>query len=278
MACLSLERASNCTKNIVFEDVPKYCCVGRSLVSSDGMEFLPYHIRFPSGSLQWRRPRVFLSWGFLLLELINFLSWNSTHSRSQRGRCTRWILSVTVRCLSMQDQQHYLLNVLDMLEGTGIDWNSLVSRNIKIFSSLLFLLPQLISNLQITIAKHRRTSPSCTLRWCHCSRLLRRFLEELVDHIVAIGWWLLTRQKPFDHSIVVFQCQSIFFKTGIETEVNVTVDFCLDKQRWKLNFDSVSIIMVANFYVQDWTDSRILEKSSSYTSLLFISRHRVFSA
>ena len=37
--------------------------------------------------------------------------------------------------------------------------------------------------------------------------------------------------------------------------------------------------MVANFHVQDWADSRIFfENPSSYTSFLFVSRHRVFSA
>ena len=64
----------------------------------------------------------------------------------------------------MQDQLHYLLNVLELLESTGIDWKSLDSRNIETFSSLLLLLPELISNLQVTIAKRRRTSASCTLR------------------------------------------------------------------------------------------------------------------
>ena len=49
----------------------------------------------------------------------------------------------------MQDQQHYLLKVLELLEGTGIDWKSLDSRSIEIFSSLLLLLPELISNLQV---------------------------------------------------------------------------------------------------------------------------------
>ena len=47
----------------------------------------------------------------------------------------------------MQDQQHYLPNVLELLEDTEINWKSLDSRNIEIFSSLLLLLPVLISNL-----------------------------------------------------------------------------------------------------------------------------------
>ena len=64
----------------------------------------------------------------------------------------------------MQDQQLYLLNVLELFEGTRIDWKSLDSRNIEIFSSLLPLVPELISNLQVAVAKHRRTSASCTLR------------------------------------------------------------------------------------------------------------------
>ena len=62
----------------------------------------------------------------------------------------------------------------------------------KIFSSLLVLLPELISNLQVTIAKHRWTSSSWTLRWCHCVGLLCQFLEGLFDNVVAIGWLLLT--------------------------------------------------------------------------------------
>ena len=107
-------------------------------------------------------------------------------------------------------------------------------------------------------------------------------------------------------------------RTGIETEVNVTVGFCLGlalamgfpeafvlffrgqhrfchvlvntthdsnqksgivfKQRWNLNFDTVSIFMTANFHVQDWADSRILENPSFHTSLSLVSRHCVFSA
>ena len=51
VAGLSLERASNCTNIQYFEGVPKYSCMARSLVSSDRMKFLPYHIRLPSDSL-----------------------------------------------------------------------------------------------------------------------------------------------------------------------------------------------------------------------------------
>ena len=80
----------------------------------------------------------------------------------------------------------------------------------------------------VTIAKHCRTSSSCTLRWCHCRGSLRRFLEGLIDHVVAIGWWLLTLHNTFDRVIVVFQCRSHFLsRTGMETEVIVTVGFCL---------------------------------------------------
>ena len=53
---------------------------------------------------------------------------------------------------------------LELLEGTGIDWKSLDSHNIEICSLLLLLLPESISNLQVTIAQHRRTSSSCTLQ------------------------------------------------------------------------------------------------------------------
>ena len=51
----------------------------------------------------------------------------------------------------MWDQQHCLLNVLDLLEITGIDWKNLDLRNIEIFSLLLLLLSGSISNLQVTI-------------------------------------------------------------------------------------------------------------------------------
>ena len=147
------------------------------------------------------------------------------------------------------------------------------------FPQLLLLLPRLTSNLQVTIAKHRRTSSSCTRRWCHCSGSLRRFLEGLIDHLVAIGWWLLTLHNtydPCDRCVSI----SIHSRTGKETDVNVTVGFngVVLKQRWYLNFDTVSITMIANFYVQDWADHRVLENPSPYTSLLLIARHRIFSA
>ena len=49
------------------------------------------------------------------------------------------------------------------------------------------------------------------------------------------------------------------------------------KQRWYLNFDTVLIITIANFYVQDCADPCILANPSSQTSPLFISRRCVFS-
>ena len=52
------------------------------------------------------------------------------------------------------------------------------SRKIEIFSSLLLVLPELISNLQVTIAKH------------HQIKLLLPALFKdvtVVDHVVAIG-------------------------------------------------------------------------------------------
>ena len=49
---LSLERASNCSNILYFEGVSKYACMARSLISSDRVEFLPYHIHHPSDSLQ----------------------------------------------------------------------------------------------------------------------------------------------------------------------------------------------------------------------------------
>ena len=41
--------------------------------------------------------------------------------------------------VDLADHMRFLLNVLDLLEGTGIDWKSLDSRSIQIFSSLLLL-------------------------------------------------------------------------------------------------------------------------------------------
>ena len=46
---------------------------------------------------------------------------------------------VTVQWLATQDQQHYLLNVLELLWGAGSGWKSLNSSNIDTFSCLLLL-------------------------------------------------------------------------------------------------------------------------------------------
>ena len=115
----------------IFEGVSKYSCMTRSLVSSDRWSF---PIPFPS------------SIGFTVVKntaclpllrlfppgIDPFLIRNSIHSRSRRGRCTRQILSEIVPCLAMLDQWHYLLNVLDLLEGTGIDWKSSDSRKYSV--------------------------------------------------------------------------------------------------------------------------------------------------
>ena len=69
IASLSLERASNCIKILNFQGVS------------------PYNLS--SGLWKWRTQIVFLSWGFFLLELIHFLSWNSIHLRFRRDGCTR---------------------------------------------------------------------------------------------------------------------------------------------------------------------------------------------
>ena len=50
------------------------------------------------------------------------------------------------------------------------------------------------------------------------------------------------------------------------------------KQRRYLNFDTILIIMKANFYVQDLADPRILENPSCHTGLPLVSRHCVLSA
>ena len=96
-------------------------------------------------------------------------------------------------------------------EGTGIDWKSLDSSNIEILSSLLLLVPGSISNLQVAIAKHRRTS-SCARQWCHCSGSLRRFLEGVKDHVVSARWWLLTLHNTYDRVIVCFNIDPFPFK------------------------------------------------------------------
>ena len=72
---------------------------------------------------------------------------------------------------------------------TGIDWESLISHNVGIFSSFLIPLPGFKTNLQVTTAKRRRTSFSCTLQWCHCRGSLRRFLQELIDHVATVEWY-----------------------------------------------------------------------------------------
>ena len=65
---------------------------------------------------------------------------------SRRGTCTQSVLLVTVHSLATQDQVHSLLNVLELLEGTGSGWKSLDPSNIENFSWLLLLLPAWISN------------------------------------------------------------------------------------------------------------------------------------
>ena len=113
------------------------------------------------------------------------------------------------------------LNCSGVQELIGEVW---IPSNIETFSPLLLLLPKLISNLQVTIAKHHRTS-SCILPRRRQMELLRQFPEGLFDHVVAIGSLLLTFDNTFDHVIFVFQCLSILARTGIETEDSVTAGF-----------------------------------------------------
>ena len=85
----------------------------------------------------------------------------------------------------MQDQQHYLLNVLELLERTRFDWKSQDSRNIEILSSLLLpplLFPVLISNLQVTLLS------------------IVELLPELLEDVT----WLLTLQNTCDRVIYSF--------------------------------------------------------------------------
>ena len=207
----------------------------------------------------------------------------------------------------MQDQQHYLLNVLELLEGTRIDWKSLDSRNIEIFSSHLSLLPELTSN-----PSSNHCEASSNFFFLHSSMMS---LQWIADHVLAIGWWLLTLHNTYDRCVAI--SNHFLSRTKIETDVTVTVGFCLGlalamgfleamsssfvvsidsvtylsspltiltqgtvvlKQRWYLSFDTVSIIMIANFYVPDWADPCILENPSSFTSPIFIARHCIFSA
>ena len=57
----------------------------------------------------------------------------------------------------------YLLNVLGLLEGTGISENSSGSRNIETFSSVLHLLPELISICEVATAEHWQIAASFRL-------------------------------------------------------------------------------------------------------------------
>ena len=170
----------------------------------------------------------------------------------------------------------------------------------------------------MTIAKHRRTFSSCILPRRRHIELLRQFPKGLFDHVVAIGSWLLTLDNTFDHVIVVFQCLSIFCheqekkRKTASLRASVVVLLCQQvspklyalppwlhrfchvlvnsahdsnprcwadsKQRFNQNFNLVSIHMATNFYVEDWTDPRMLENPSFRSSLLFASWHCVFSA
>ena len=77
---------------------------------------------------------------------------------------------------------------------------------------------------------------------------------------------------------------SMGFLEALSSSSLVSIDFChvlvnaihdsnprggiVLRQRWDLNFDAVPIIMIANFYVQDWTDysceSILSHESSSH--------------
>ena len=103
----------------------------------------------------------------------------------------------------------------------------------------------------------------------------------------------------------------ILSRTGTEIEVNVNAGFCLGLasamgfleavfSSFAVGIDSVTysstpftiltqetvlswkwdltVFMMTNFYVQDWSDSCVLENPSSCTSFLLVSRHCVFSA
>ena len=50
------------------------------------------------------------------------------------------------------------------------------------------------------------------------------------------------------------------------------------KQRLNLNFNTVSSVVIANFYVRDWAKSYIALDPPFDTSSLLISRHRMISA
>ena len=124
------------------------------------------------------------------------------------------ILSATVHCLEMHDQWRFLL---ELLENTRIDWKSLDSSDIDICSSLLLFLPVLISNLQLIIAQHHRSSSSCTLQQHHCIGLLRQILEELVCHAVAIGYRLVTLKKHFGSFDLCVSMSTIFWHEQEQT-------------------------------------------------------------
>ena len=78
-----------------------------------------------------------------------------------------WNYSISyygIQFIRVPDVVEELGNVLELLEGTRIGWESLDSHNIGIFASLLLPLPVLINNLSVTIAERRRTASSCTLQ------------------------------------------------------------------------------------------------------------------
>ena len=57
----------------------------------------------------------------------------------------------------------YLLNVLGLLEGTGISEDNSSSRDIETFFSVLHLLPELISICKSTNTEHWQVAFSCRL-------------------------------------------------------------------------------------------------------------------
>ena len=100
------------------------------------------------------------------------------------------------------------LNCSKVQELIGRVWIQAILTSFLYSSSFL---PELISNLPVTTAKHHQTSSSRTLQRYHCTCLLRQVLKELLDRAVAIGSRLLTLQNTNDRLIVVFPCLSIFF-------------------------------------------------------------------
>ena len=177
--------------------------------------------------------------------------------------------------------------MLELLEGTGIEWKSLDSSNIESFSLFLLLLPVLISNLQVTIAKHHwtsRTIVSCRgnpVTVFDTSKTLM-IVRSLCFDVYPFPF--LNRNRNWSQRYCGFRRWSCFsngFPRSIDSVTNLSTPFIILTQDavWSNQyFNPVSIIMTANFYVQDSAGSHISVDPTSYMSPSFVPRFCVLSA